>query len=89
MARTGKVAALLVMATFSVVAFAQKTDSLFAAAAAQSDIYEITASQVALDHTTSQAVKTFAQKMIQDHTKTTNALKPIVDILPTDKSGGF
>ena len=76
MARTGKLAALLVMAAFGFVAFAQ-TDPLFAATAAQSDIYEITASQVALDHTDNETVRAFAQKMIHDHSETTAQLKPI------------
>ena len=80
MARTGKLAALLVMVAFGFVAFAQ-TDPLFAATAAQSDIYEITASQVALDHTGNQAVKAFAQKMIHDHSETTAQLKPIAEAM--------
>ena len=77
MARVKKLAALLVVATFGLAAFAQQTDPLFAAAAAQSDIYEITAAKIALDHTNSQAVKAFAQKMIHDHSETTAHLKPI------------
>ena len=76
MACMGKLAALLVMVAFGFVAFAQ-TDPLFAATAAQSDIYEITASQVALDQTENQTVRAFAQKMIHDHSETTAQLKPI------------
>ena len=80
MARLGKFAALLVTAAFGFVAFAQ-TDSLFAAAAAQSDIYEITSSQVALDQTENQAVRALAQRMIHDHSETTAQLKPIAEAM--------
>ena len=76
MTRIGKFAALLVVVMFGFVAFAQ-TDPLFAAAAAQSDIYEITASQLALEQSDNSAVKAFAQKMIADHNETTAHLKPI------------
>ena len=77
MVQLKRLAPLMVAASFGLIAFAQQTDPLFAAAAAQSDIYEISAAKVALGHTNSQAVKAFAQKMIQDHTETTSQLKPI------------
>ncbi len=77
MARTGKLGVLSVIAVFGVVAFAQSADPLFATAAAQSDIYEITSSQLALEHSQNQQVQAFAQKMIADHEKTTAALEPI------------
>ena len=42
-------------------------------AAGQSDLFEITSALVALQRTQNPAVREFAQTMIQQHTKTTNA----------------
>ena len=78
----GKLGVLLLapvigLISFAQVGFAQGTDPLFATAAAQSDLYEITSSKLALERSDSQAVQAFAQKMIHDHSETTAHLKPI------------
>jgi putative membrane protein len=52
-------------------------DALFITTAAQGDLYEITSSQLALEQGESQAVKDFAQMMIDDHTATTEQLTAI------------
>jgi putative membrane protein len=59
------------------------TDSSFVRQAAVSDIYEIQASQLAQTKATSADVKSFASRMIADHTKTSDQLKSIV----SSKSG--
>jgi putative membrane protein len=46
--------------------------------AAVSDMYEVQAGQIALMRAKSPDVKMFAQKMIDDHTKSTNQLKTIL-----------
>ena len=53
-------------------------DATFVKKAAISDMYEIQASQLAQAKATSADVKTFASKMITDHTKTSDQLKSIV-----------
>jgi len=53
-------------------------DATFVKKAAISDIYEIQASQLAQTKAASADVKTFAGKMITDHTKTSDQLKSIV-----------
>lgn len=50
----------------------------FAATAAMSDMYEINASKVALEQAESPKVREFAQMMINDHTKSSEALKAAV-----------
>ncbi len=76
-----KILGLVVASTFALVAFAQETDTLFATAAAQGDIYEITSSELALERAASEEVRTFAQDMIADHTATTEQLTPIAEEL--------
>lgn len=58
-------------------------DATFVKKAAISDMYEIQASQLAQTKATSADVKTFAGKMVTDHTKTSDQLKSIV----SSKSG--
>lgn len=50
----------------------------FINAAAISDMYEVTAGKIALQRSTSPAVKEFAQKMVDAHTTTTDRLKSII-----------
>jgi putative membrane protein len=50
----------------------------FATAAATSDLYEVTAGQVAVQCAQSPAVKDFAQKMIEAHSQTTTKLKSLI-----------
>jgi putative membrane protein len=50
--------------------------------AAISDMFEIQASQLAQSKATSADVKTFAGKMVTDHTKTSDQLKSIVSSKP-------
>jgi len=46
--------------------------------AAASDLYEIEAGRIALDHAASPDVKRFAQQMITDHTSSTNMIKAAI-----------
>jgi len=50
----------------------------FVTAAATSDLYEVTAGQIAVQRAQSQAVKDFAQKMVDAHSETTTKLKGLV-----------
>ena len=50
----------------------------FVTAAATSDLYEVTAGQIAAQRAQSQAVKDFAQKMVDAHSETTTKLKGLV-----------
>jgi putative membrane protein len=50
----------------------------FVEAAATSDMYEVTAGKIAIQRAQSPAVKDFAQKMVDAHTKTTEKLKGII-----------
>lgn len=50
----------------------------FVTAAATSDMYEVAASKIALQRSSSPAVKEFAQKMVDAHTETTTKLKGIL-----------
>ena len=50
----------------------------FVTLAAQSDMLEINSSKLALQKSDSDKTKTFAQKMIDDHTKTSTELKGLV-----------
>lgn len=76
-----KILGLLAASTVGWVAFAQETDALFATAAAQSDLYEITSSELALERASSEEVRAFAQRMIDDHTATTEQLTPVAEAL--------
>jgi putative membrane protein len=65
---------------------AQASDPLFVHSAAQSNIYEIGSSRLAVQNAEGQEVKDFAQKIIDDHTKATSQLIAAVeglDIRPT------
>jgi putative membrane protein len=59
------------------LAIAPKTED-FVTLAAQSDMLEIQSSKLALQKSDSDKTKTFAQKMIDDHTKTSTELKELV-----------
>ncbi|HKB96180.1 MAG TPA: DUF4142 domain-containing protein [Rhizomicrobium sp.] len=50
----------------------------FVAAAATSDMYEVTAGKIAVQRAQSPGVKEFAQKMVDAHTETTDKLKGII-----------
>ena len=64
-----------VMAAVSAPAFAQTMDSAtFLQMASQSDAFEIAASRMALDRSRNPRVKTFAQRMISDHSQSSQAL---------------
>ncbi len=54
------------------------TTNGFVEAAAISDMYEVAASKLALQRSSSPAVKDFAQKMVDAHTETTTKLKGII-----------
>lgn len=79
--RAGRVLALVFGLTVGLAASAQETDTLFATAAAQSDLYEIASSELALARASSEEVRAFAQRMIDDHTATTEQLTPIAEEL--------
>ncbi len=63
-------------------------DAHFAMMVAQTDIAELQVSNMALQKSSSDEVKKLAQKLIDDHTKTTDAMKEIATnkgmTLPTD-----
>lgn len=54
---------------------AANTAAGFAARAAQSDMFEIASSQLALTRSQSPEVKAFAQRMVADHTRMSNEMK--------------
>jgi putative membrane protein len=54
-------------------------DKKFVATAAQSDVNEIKLSQLAEEKATNAAVKTFAHKMVIEHTKMSASMKPFAD----------
>jgi putative membrane protein len=54
-------------------------DKKFLATAAQSDQNEIALSQLAAQKATNPAVKAFAEKMVTEHTKMTESMKPFAD----------
>ena len=58
---------------------AQTPDELFLTAAAQGDIYEINSSQLAVERATSNEIRDFAQRMIDDHTTTTEQLTSLAE----------
>ena len=68
-------------------------DQAYVQNAAASDMFEIESSRLALDKATVPALKTYAQMMIDEHTKSTNELKPAAQAagipgpsaLPADK----
>ncbi|MBB6143163.1 putative membrane protein [Silvibacterium bohemicum] len=58
---------------------ASDDDKKFLATAAQSDQNEIALSKVAIEKATNPAVKSFAEKMVTEHTKMTASMKPFAD----------
>jgi putative membrane protein len=58
---------------------ATEDDKKFLATAAQSDQNEIALSTLATKKATNPAVKAFAEKMIEEHTKMTNSMKPFAE----------
>jgi predicted outer membrane protein len=69
------IAMAALMATVSGPAFAQGMDSMtFRQKASQADAFEIAASRMALERSQNQRVRNFAQKMITDHSQTSQAL---------------
>jgi putative membrane protein len=56
-------------------------DKMFLRAAAESGIAEIKFSQLALEKSTTDDVKTFGQKMIDDHTQLNAAMSPVADAM--------
>lgn len=64
--------------TQSAPAEAQKQADAFAKTVAISDLFEIESSKLAGDKAQSADLKRFAQRMVTDHTKTTNELKSLV-----------
>jgi putative membrane protein len=63
---------------FASVALAQTAQD-FATKVAISDMFEIQSSQLALSKQPDADTKPFAEKMVQDHQKTSNELKALVD----------
>lgn len=62
----------------SVSATMTSTTNGFVTAVATSDMYEVAAGKIALQRSSSAAVKAFAQKMVDAHTETTTKLKSII-----------
>ena len=62
----------------SVSATMTSTTNGFVEAAAISDMYEVAAGKLAVQRSSSPAVKAFAQKMVDAHTETTTKLKGII-----------
>lgn len=62
----------------SISATMTSTTNGFVTAAATSDMYEVAAGKLALQRSSSTAVKAFAQKMVNAHTETTTKLKGII-----------
>ena len=62
----------------SISATMTSTTNGFVTAAATSDMYEVAAGKIALQRSSSPAVKAFAQKMVDAHTETTIKLKGII-----------
>lgn len=54
-------------------------DKKFLAKASQSDVNEIKLSQLAEEKATNPAVKAFAKKMVAEHTKMSNTMKPFAE----------
>jgi putative membrane protein len=63
----------------SVARAATDDDKKFLATASQSDVNEIKISQLAQEKATNPAVKAFAKKMVAEHTKMSNSMKPFAD----------
>jgi len=63
----------------SIARAATDDDKKFLATAAQSDVNEIKLSQLAEQKATNPAVKAFAKKMVAEHTKMSNSMKPFAE----------
>lgn len=78
----------LVVAIPSIARAATDDDKKFLATASQSDVNEIKLSQLAEEKATNPAVKAFAKKMVAEHTKMSNSMKPFAEewglTAPTD-----
>lgn len=84
-------ASLLAVAPLAVCAqSASSADKTFVKTAMETDLAEIQLGQLALQKSTNAQVRQFAQKMIDDHTKLDNQVKPIAQQLnvtpPTEPS---
>lgn len=81
-------ALLTSIATFAWAQSQTMSGQDFAAAAASSDMFEIQSSQLALEKSQNDAVREFAQMMIDDHTKASEELKAAAEqdgvAMPTD-----
>lgn len=71
--------ALMACATTTRAKAESDDDKKFLAKAAQSDQNEIAMSQLAQQKATNPAVKAFADKMVAEHTKMTDSMKPFAD----------
>ena len=71
--------ALMACATTTRAKAESDDDKKFLAMAAQSDQNEIAMSQLAQQKATNPAVKAFADKMVAEHTKMTESMKPFAD----------
>jgi putative membrane protein len=73
------VLALAVGAVLGQQASEGQVDQPFVQAAAEGDLYELTSSQLAQQQSSSEAVQTFAQRMIDDHTMTAERLTELAE----------
>jgi putative membrane protein len=64
--------------TMSAATMGSHDTGAFVSNAAQSDMYEIQAAKIAEQKAKAPEVKAFAKKMIADHTKLTNEMKPLI-----------
>ena len=76
--RNPLLAALAAMATLALVSCGVPSTPVFVEEAASSDLYEVAAGKLASEKGQSEAVKTFGRHMVEAHSKTTEALKAIV-----------
>ncbi len=63
---------------------ASSQDKMFLKDAAAGNMAEVAAGKVALDKSSNEQVKQFAQKMVDDHTKLQDQLKPVAQQLNVD-----
>jgi putative membrane protein len=76
--KTLVLAAALAALALPATAQTAKNTQQFVNKAAISDMFEIESSKLAQQKSDNNEIKHFAQKMVNDHTKTTNEMKPIV-----------
>jgi putative membrane protein len=90
--RTYLLAALASLATLALVSCGAPSTPDFVQKAALGDLYEVEAGKIASEKGQSEAVKKFGQSMVEAHSKTSEALKGIVQseklnvALPTEPS---